>query len=98
EKEIELDRSSNIYKFVASVQEEVHNFAITYHRSLRTKHITKSALDDIQGIGEKRKKALLSYFKSIENIKKADIEELKNVEGMNKASAESVYNFFRKEI
>jgi excinuclease ABC subunit C len=97
EKEIELDKSSNIYKFVASIQEEVHNFAITYHRSLRNKHITKSALDDIQGIGEKRKKALLSYFKSIENIKKADIEELQQVEGMNKTSAESVYNFFRKE-
>lgn len=97
EKEIELDKSSNIYKFVASIQEEVHNFAITYHRSLRNKHITKSALDDIQGIGEKRKKALLSHFKSIDNIKKADIGELQQVEGMNKTSAESVYNFFRKE-
>ena len=97
EKEIELDKSSNIYKFVASIQEEVHNFAITYHRSLRNKHITKSALDDIQGIGEKRKKALLSYFKSIDNIKKAEIRELQQVEGMNKTSAESVYNFFRKE-
>jgi len=97
EKEIELDKSSNIYKFVASIQEEVHNFAITYHRSLRSKHITKSELDDIQGIGEKRKKALLSYFKTIENIKKAELEELQKVEGMNKISAESVYNFFRKE-
>ena len=97
EKEIELDKSSNIYKFVASIQEEVHNFAITYHRSLRTKHITKSVLDDIPGIGEKRKKALLSHFKSIENIKNASIEELQELEGMNKISAESVYNFFRKE-
>ena len=96
EKEIELDKTSNLYRFVASIQEEVHNFAITYHRSLRNKSLTKSVLDDIQGIGEKRKKALLAYFKDIDAIKKASVEELAQVEGMNKASAESVYNFFRK--
>lgn len=96
EKEIELDKTSNLYRFVASIQEEVHNFAITYHRSLRNKSLTKSVLDDIQGIGEKRKKALLAYFKDIDSIKEASVEELAQVEGMNKASAESVYNFFRK--
>ena len=52
EKEIELDRTSNLYRFVASIQEEVHNYAISYHRSLRNKSLTKSELDDIQGIGE----------------------------------------------
>ena len=51
EKEIELDRTSNLYRFVASIQEEVHNYAISYHRSLRNKSLTKSELDDIQGIG-----------------------------------------------
>ncbi|MEG1870622.1 MAG: helix-hairpin-helix domain-containing protein, partial [Peptostreptococcaceae bacterium] len=96
EKEIELDKTTNSYRFVASIQEEVHNFAITYHRSLRNKTLTKSVLDDIQGIGEKRKKALLAYFKDIEAIKKATIQELEQVEGMNKVSAESVYNFFMK--
>lgn len=96
EKEIELDKTSNLYRFVASIQEEVHNYAITYHRSLRNKSLTKSVLDDIQGIGEKRKKALLNHFKDIEAIKKATFEELLEVEGMNKASCESVYNFFRK--
>ena len=96
EKEIELDNTSNLYRFVASIQEEVHNYAITYHRSLRNKSLTKSILDDIQGIGEKRKKALLTLFKSIEDIKKASFEELLEVEGMNKSSAESVYNFFKK--
>ena len=96
EKEIELDNTSNLYRFVASIQEEVHNYAITYHRSLRNKSLTKSILDDIQGIGEKRKKALLAHFKSIEDIKKASFEELLEVEGMNKSSAESVYNFFKK--
>lgn len=96
EKEIELDKTSNLYRFVASIQEEVHNYAITYHRSLRNKSLTKSVLDDIQGIGEKRKKALLNHFKDIESIKKASIEELLEVEGMNRAACENVYNYFRK--
>ena len=97
EKQIELDKTSNLYRFVASIQEEVHNYAITYHRSLRNKTLTKSVLDDIQGIGEKRKKALLAHFKNIEGIKNATFEELLEVEGMNKASSESVYNFFKKQ-
>lgn len=96
EREIELDRTSNLYRFVASIQEEVHNYAISYHRSLRNKSLTKSELDDIQGIGEKRKKSLLNHFKDIEAIKKATFEELLEVEGMNKASSESVYKYFRK--
>ena len=95
EKEIELDKTSNLYRFVASIQEEVHNYAISYHRSLRNKSLTKSVLDDIQGVGEKRKKALLTHFKNIEEIKKATFEELLEVEGMNKTSAENVYNFFK---
>ena len=96
EKEIELDKTSNLYRFVASIQEEVHNYAITYHRSLRNKALTKSILDDIPGIGEKRKKALLAHFKDIESIKSASFEEILDVEGINKLSAESVYNFFKK--
>ncbi|CEN85235.1 MAG: excinuclease ABC subunit UvrC [Paeniclostridium sordellii] len=95
EKEIELDKTSNLYRFVASIQEEVHNYAISYHRSLRNKTLTKSILDDIQGIGEKRKKSLLSHFKNIDEIKNATMNELLEVEGMNKASAENVYNFFK---
>ena len=57
--------------------------------------LTKSILDDIQGIGEKRKKALLSHFKNIDEIKNATMDELLEVEGMNKTSAENVYNFFK---
>ncbi|MCC0642025.1 MULTISPECIES: excinuclease ABC subunit UvrC [unclassified Clostridioides] len=97
EKEIELDKTTSLYRFIASIQEEVHNYAITYHRSLRNKALTKSILDDIQGIGEKRKKALMSHFKDVEAIKEATFEELLEVEGMNKSIAENVYNFFRKE-
>ncbi len=70
EKEIELDKTTNLYRFIASIQEEVHNYAITYHRSLRNKALTKSILDDIQGIGEKRKKSLLNHFKDVDAIKK----------------------------
>lgn len=96
-KEFELDKTSNLYRFVASIQEEVHNYAITYHRSLRNKSLTKSSLDDISGVGEKRKKALLSSFKNIEEIKNASVEELSQVEGLNKSVAENIYNYFRKE-
>ena len=94
--DIELDKTSNLYRFVASIQEEVHNYAISYHRSLRNKSLTKSSLDDIPGVGEKRKKALLSNFKSIEDIKNASVEELSKVEGLNKSVAENIYDYFRK--
>ena len=97
EKEIELDKTSNLYRFVASIQEEVHNYAITYHRSLRNKSLTKSVLDDIQGIGEKRKKALLNKFKSIDKIKNATLEDLLDVDGMNKTVAENVFKFFNEK-
>lgn len=93
--EIELVRTSAIYRFVAGIQEEVHRFSISYHRSLRDKKMTQSILDDIPGIGTKRKKALLSHFLSVDNIKKASFEEILSVEGMNQNSAENVYNFFK---
>lgn len=95
--EIVLDKTTNLYRFIASIQEEVHNYAITYHRSLRKKSITKSVLDEIAGIGETRKKNLLSHFKSIENIKAATFEELLEVESINKTAAENIYNYFRSE-
>ncbi|WP_434797716.1 excinuclease ABC subunit UvrC [Terrisporobacter vanillatitrophus] len=95
-KEIELDKTSNLYRFVASIQEEVHNYAISYHRSLRNKSLTKSSLDDIPGVGEKRKKALLSHFKNMEDIKNASVKELSEIDGLNKSVAENIYDYFRK--
>ena len=95
-KEIVLDKTSNLYRFVASIQEEVHNYAISYHRSLRDKSLTKSTLDDIPGVGEKRKKQLLLHFKSVEEIKNSSVEELLQVEGINRSVAENIYNHFRK--
>ena len=96
EKEIELDKTTEIYRFISSIQEEVHNFAISYHISLRNKSLTKSVLDDIQGVGEKRKKLLLSHFKDINSLKNATEEEILAVDGITKPLAKTIYNFFRQ--
>ncbi|NMA86512.1 MAG: excinuclease ABC subunit UvrC [Tissierellia bacterium] len=95
-KEINLAEDSSGYRLIFKIQEEAHRFAINYHRSLRSKKMFKSELDDIKGIGEKRKKALLKHFHTIDNIKKASIEELAQVESMNIKVAEDLYNHFRK--
>lgn len=94
---IELSKHSLLYKFIATVQDEVHRFAITYHRSLRDKGLYQSALDDIPGVGKKRKMALLSHFKSIHRIREAEIDELEKIEGMNRAIAQKVHQYLRGE-
>lgn len=94
--EIYLPNNSEGFKLITRIQDEVHRFAIEYHRKLREKKQIKSILDDIEGIGETRRKALIKHFGDIEKIKRAEIEELKNVDTMNIKSAEAVYNFFRK--
>lgn len=96
-KEYDLDLNSKGYKMIYKIQEEAHRFAINYHRSLRTRDMFKSELDDIKLIGPKRKINLLRHFKSLEKIKSASIDELKEVEGMNQKSAESLYNYFKGE-
>ncbi|MPN61512.1 UvrABC system protein C [bioreactor metagenome] len=78
------------------MQDEAHRLAIEYHRSLRQKKVAKSVLDEIEGIGPGRKRALFKHFKGIEDIKKASIEELGAVKGMNRKAAENIYNFFNK--
>lgn len=95
-KEISLDINSSTFRFITRIQDEAHRFAISYHRSLRSKKMFKSVLDDIKGIGKIRKKALLKNFGSIDGIKKASIEELSEVESMNRTVSEEVYRFFRK--
>ncbi len=96
-KEIRLDESSLGFKLIYRIQEEAHRFAISYHRSLRTKKMFKSELDDIKGIGDKRKTSLLKHFGSIAKIKKAGVEELLEVDTMNRPVAEELYNHFRRE-
>ncbi|EJP6472122.1 excinuclease ABC subunit UvrC [Clostridium botulinum] len=93
--EIIINKYGSVMKFITRVQDEVHRFAISYHRSLRGKNSFHSVLDDIPNIGEKRKKDLLLNFKNIDNIKKATYEELLSIPSMDKKSAESVLEFFK---
>lgn len=95
-KEIRLDTNSLGFRLIYKIQEEAHRFAISYHRSLRSKKMFKSQLDDIKGIGKKRKMELLRHFGSINKIKTASIEELVQVKSMNKLAAEELYNHFNK--
>ncbi|MBF1152117.1 MAG: excinuclease ABC subunit UvrC, partial [[Eubacterium] sulci] len=78
-----------------TIQEEVHRFAIEYHRNLRGKKTVSSILDEIKGIGPRRRNALLAHFGSIDSIKKASLAELTEVEGMSEESARNVIEFFK---
>ena len=94
EHEIPISHTSEGFKLITRIQDEVHRFAIEYHRLLRSKGQIHSILDDIEGIGPTRRKALMKYFKSIEEIRVASEEELGNVPSMNRQSAQKVYQFF----
>ncbi len=93
-KEIPIDRHSEGFHLITRIQDEAHRFAIEYHRSLRAKGTVHSVLDDIPGIGPKRRKALMKAFSSLEEMKTADVEQLRCIDGMNESSARSVYDFF----
>ena len=92
--EIPIDTRSEGFHLITRIQDEAHRFAIEYHRSLRGKQQVHSVLDDIEGIGETRRKALMRRFKSLEVIRDASLEELEQTESMNKMAAEKVYDFF----
>ncbi|MDD4112551.1 MAG: helix-hairpin-helix domain-containing protein, partial [Herbinix sp.] len=95
-KELPIDKSSELFKLITRIQDETHRFAIEYHRSLRKKKQVHSILDDIKGIGPSRRRALMRHFQSLEAIKEADIVEIVKIPSMNKLSAIEVYNFFHK--
>lgn len=86
----ELEISQNLMNLITKFQDTVHDTAITYHRKLRDKQITKSELDEITGIGEVKKKALLKHFGSVEKIKKATLEELMQVKGITRKIADEI--------
>ena len=96
-KEIPIDRNSEGFRLITRIQDEAHRFAIEFHRSLRSKDQVHSILDDIEGIGPARRKALMKAFQSLDEIKAAEVEMLANVPAMNRASAEKVYAFFHKD-
>ena len=89
-----IPKNNKALHLLQQVRDESHRFAITYHRKLRSKNISSSSLDDIAGIGKKRKISLLKYFGSVDNIKNASVEELAKIEGMNLKIAKNVYNYY----
>ncbi|MBQ3120962.1 MAG: hypothetical protein IJC12_08820, partial [Peptococcaceae bacterium] len=93
--ELPIDADSELFLLITRMQDEAHRFAITYHRSLRGKRNLASVLDDIPGVGEKRKKNLLKHFGSFTKIKEATVEELMEVEGIHAAVAEEIYSYLR---
>lgn len=92
--EIPIDTHSEGFKLITRIQDETHRFAIEYHRSLRNKGQVHSILDDIQGVGPTRRKALMRHFKTLENIRTATVEELEKAPSMNENVAKDVYKFF----
>ncbi|MBR3992717.1 MAG: excinuclease ABC subunit C, partial [Anaerotignum sp.] len=97
DQEIHIPLTSEGFRLVTRIQDEVHRFAITYHRKLRDERNLHSVLDDIKGIGEVRRKALMRHFGSIEKIAEAEVEDILEVDGMTIPAAESVYLFFHRE-
>ncbi len=96
--EIPIDTHSEGFKLITRIQDEAHRFAIEYHRSLRSKEQVHSVLDDIEGIGPARRKALMKKYQSLDAIKAASIEDLADTDSMNAKSALAVYQFFHNKI
>ncbi|MBU9724387.1 excinuclease ABC subunit UvrC [Diplocloster modestus] len=92
--EIPIDRSSEGFRLITRIQDEAHRFAIEYHRMLRSKGQVHSILDDIEGIGPARRKALMKHYQSLDEIKAAEPDDLAKVPSMNEAAARKVYEFF----
>lgn len=95
-REIKIKSNSKVMNLIVRIQDEVHRFAITYHRSLRDKRILHSILEDIPNVGEKRRKELLKEFGSIENIKNASYEKLINTNSIDSKAAKSILDYFGK--
>lgn len=95
--EIAISSMKRVYNFVSSIQDEVHRFAIGYHRNRRSASMLRSSLTDIPGIGVERAKILLKHFGTIKNISVAELSELENAPKMTKPSAMAVYRYFHPE-
>ncbi len=96
-KELIINRNSNLMQMIRRIQDEVHRFAITYHRTLRDKRTLHSILEDIPNIGEKRRRNLLMKFGSVENISKATYDELLETQSIDKKAANSIIDYFNKQ-
>lgn len=89
-----IQSNPNVFQLVAKIQEEAHRFAIAYHKSLRGKTLVQSVLDEIPGVGRKRRVELLKHFGTIDKIKRATVEELCQVDGMNRKAAQQITEYF----
>jgi excinuclease ABC subunit C len=94
---LKLNKNDPVLFLMQRIRDEAHRFAIMTHRKKKSKTMFRSPLEEIEGIGSKRKRALLNYFGSAKAIQGASFEDIKNVEGINDSTAEKVYNFFHKE-
>jgi excinuclease ABC subunit C len=94
--EVPIDTHSEGFHLITRIQDEAHRFAIGYHKSLRSKEQVHSILDDIPDVGEARKRALISHFENLDEIRSADVETLKALPSMNERAAESIWRFFHK--
>ena len=92
-----LPRNSESLYMMQRIRDEAHRFALSYHRHLRGKRSLKSILDDIPGVGPKRRKALVQHFRSMSGLRNATVDELAEVPGVTRAVAESVHEFFQQE-
>ena len=94
EGEVYLNPTGSVFHLITNIQDEVHRFAIEYHRSLHRKNTMESELEKIEGIGKQKRIALLSHFRSIAKIKAASVEELSAVKGISKKNAEEIKGYF----
>ncbi len=94
----DMDKSSPLFLLLRAVRDEAHRFVITYHRTVRAKQLTASVLDEIDGIGPGRKRALLAHYGSVRPIMDADLQSLMRVPGLGKHAAEKIYAYFHSEV
>jgi excinuclease ABC subunit C len=94
--EISIQGTPALFSLIGQVQEETHRFAISYHRSLRNKHLRESQLDQIPGIGPARKKQILKHFKSVAAVSRASLQALEEI--LSSRDAQSVYRFYHPEV
>ena len=94
---VNLKKNDPVLFLMQRIRDEAHRFAITTHRKKKSKNLFKSPLEEIDGIGTRRKRALLNHFGSAKAIEGASLDDIKNVEGINDSIAEKVYNYFHRK-
>ena len=95
-KEFKLEKNDPLLFFIQRLRDEAHRFAITTHRAKRNKNLSKSLLDQIEGVGKQRKRALLNHFGSARAVESASLEDLKSVDGIEDSVAKKIYNYFHE--